>query len=341
MEHSLISIRSAQEMFFVAYASLFCITASCIGIFYKYGGFGQERPTNPTFLQFQRPYIVLYTIVVFGDWIQGPYLYKLYHYYGFLESQVAIIYVFGLVSSVLFTPAKEVIADRFGRRNTTVAFAVLYGVSSLIVVIPVYLPLIIGRIIGGVANSFLFGSMEAWYSHEHLETHDFPKEWIPITFGLATFASSIVAVAAGIIADILARWLNFGPPAPYVLATPVLVGAAVTIALKWTENYGPESSKISSKTLKRSLLGAFQALGSKPEVLLVGLIQALFESVIFIFVFIWTPSLSPSSPPLGIVFACFMVSFLLGELLCKQLGHRGITPGTVFLGKSKVNIAFE
>lgn len=323
-------------MFVIAYASLVLLSTLCFVLYQKYGGFAHEKATNPQFIQFQRPYVLLYAVAVLGDWLQGPYLYKLYHYHGFLESQVAVIYVFGIVSNVLFTPMKEVVADRMGRKKTAIVFAALYAFSSVVATIPNFVLLIIGRVIGGVANSFLFASMETWYTHEHLDTHDFPKEWVPVTFSLATFASSIVAVLAGVLADVFAHWFGLGPPAPYALAVPVLLATGVTIVFLWGENYGPENSRLSAATLKNSFVGGMQALCSKAEVFFVGSIQALFESVIFIFVFIWTPTLSPAKTvfPLGIIFATFMVAFLIGELTCKHLGDRGVTPGTIFLGES-------
>ena len=36
----------------------------------------------------------------------GPYVYKLYAYYGFKESQIAVLYVAGFASSVLFGKLK-------------------------------------------------------------------------------------------------------------------------------------------------------------------------------------------------------------------------------------------
>ena len=321
-------------MFVIAYASLALLSVLCFLVYRKYGGFAQEKATNPQFVQFQRPYVLLYAVAVLGDWLQGPYLYKLYHYHGFLESQVAVIYVFGIISNVLFTPIKEIVADRMGRKATAIAFAALYALSSVIATVPNFMLLVVGRVIGGVANSFLFAAMETWYAHEHLETHDFPKEWIAVTFSLATFASSIIAVVAGVLADVFAHWFGLGPPAPYVLAVPVLLATGVTIFFLWGENYGPENSRLSPMTLRRSFMGGMQALCEKLEVFLVGSIQALFESVIFIFVFIWTPTLSPAKTvlPLGIIFATFMVAFLIGELICKHLGDRGVTPGTIFFG---------
>ena len=52
--------------------------------------------------KFQRIYFVVYLPAVYADWLQIPYLYKIYDSYGFLESQIAILYIFGLLSSLLF-----------------------------------------------------------------------------------------------------------------------------------------------------------------------------------------------------------------------------------------------
>ena len=51
---------------------------------------------------FQRSFYLVYFSALLGDWLQGPYVYKLYAYYGFKESQIAVLYVAGFASSVLF-----------------------------------------------------------------------------------------------------------------------------------------------------------------------------------------------------------------------------------------------
>ena len=42
---------------------------------------------------FQRSFYLVYFAALLGDWLQGPYVYKLYAYYGFKESQIAVLYV--------------------------------------------------------------------------------------------------------------------------------------------------------------------------------------------------------------------------------------------------------
>ena len=47
------------------------------------------------------------------------------------------------------------------------------------------------------------------------------------------------------------------------------------------------------------------------QVLLLGSCQALLESCMYIFVFLWTPVLDTGATPLGMVFSSFMVNIIL------------------------------
>ena len=44
----------------------------------------------------------------------------------------------------------------------------------------------------------------------------------------------------------------------------------------------------------------------------------------YIFVFLWTPVLMPAEPPLGMVFACFMVAIMIGSSIYAILLSKGI-----------------
>ena len=59
------------------------------------------------------------------------------------------------------------------------------------------------------------------------------------------------------------------------------------------------------------------------KVLLLGSCQALLESCMYIFVFLWTPVLDTGSTPLGMVFSCFMVCIMVGSALFSILNQRG------------------
>jgi len=305
-------------MFVISYISLFVLAALCFVAHRKLKVEEHNTATNPTFLAFQRKYLVIYLIAILGDWLQGPYLYRLYHYRGFVGRQVAIIYLCGLVTSALFAPSKGFLCDRFGRKATALCVCILYSISCLITLSHSYIVLIAGRILAGISNSILFQALEIWYLHEHLETNDFPKEWVPVTFSLATLGSSLVAILAGVLADVVAQWVSFGAQSPFLLAVVFLLTTGCLILLQWPENYGPEK-ELTVKKLRASCSEGLKIIGLNGDVFLVGVTQSLFESVLFVFVFIWTPTLHPANPPLGIVFACFMVCYVMGNIMFRYL----------------------
>ena len=70
-----------------------------------------------------------------------------------------------------------------------------------------------------------------------------------------------------------------------------------------------------------------------PILLVLGLTQTIFEGSMYLFVFIWVPtlqesSLSPSSLPLGYIFSAFMVSMMLGSLLYTFITAHWYPPST-------------
>jgi len=54
---------------------------------------------------------------------------------------------------------------------------------------------------------------------------------------------------------------------------------------------------------------------------MLGAMQALFEGAMYTFVFLWTPALSPQGEhiPHGMIFACFMVSSMVGSAIAGRL----------------------
>ena len=113
--------------------------------------------------------------------MQGPYVYKLYAYYGFKESQIAVLYVVsalqcppvrmsqimccvqvGFASSVLFGTCTGPLADLWGRKKMAVSFSVIYTFCCLTKLSPNYWWLFTGRIFGGIATSMLFSTFESW-----------------------------------------------------------------------------------------------------------------------------------------------------------------------------------
>ena len=281
--------------------------------------------TNPQFLEFQRSYFLVYYLVVLGDWLNAPYLYKLYSSYGFLEEQIAIIYVCGYASSLVASPVANHVASKYRERRVFVAAAFIYSLTSLMKLSSDYTTLIIARIFSGVATTLLFTALKLWYYQQHVELHDFPLEWLDYTVEKTSKGNSALAVVAGLIAYVMTEVNEWGPVAPSVLSASVLCFSCALALTRWTDNPTktaqlPHNLKKSSE--KRLLKKLGQGLGTiarNQDLLQIGLVQALYESVLCLFVFLWTPVLDHHNPPLGVVFSSFMAGTLASGLLYKVL----------------------
>ena len=96
----------------------------------------------------------------------------------------------------------------------------------------------------------------------------------------------------------------------------------------WEENYGNRKSDFSGSCIE-GLRIIFKVGDFDPgfevvfvnisfqdeKILLLGCVQSLLESCMYIFVFLWTPVLDTGATPLGMVFSCFMVSLPTQSLL--------------------------
>lgn len=68
------------------------------------------RATIQTFTKFVQstlhvvPKPQVYYCALFADWLQGPYLYRLYEQYGYLQQQIAALYAVGYVAAMVSGP---------------------------------------------------------------------------------------------------------------------------------------------------------------------------------------------------------------------------------------------
>uniref|UniRef100_A0A2P2I4U8 Molybdate-anion transporter n=1 Tax=Hirondellea gigas TaxID=1518452 RepID=A0A2P2I4U8_9CRUS len=275
---------------------------------------------NPHFKKFQLSFFMVYFMALFSDWLQGPYVYKLYAHYGYASDQIALLYVVGFASSVLFGTATGPLADRFGRKKMAISFCFIYSFCCLTKLSSSFFWLFLGRVFGGISTSMLFSTFESWYVYEHTETHDFPSEWISVTLSKATFWNGLLAINAGIFANIVAESMEFGPVAPFMLAIPFLLCSGLLIIKTWPENYGNVSNNVG-----KSCMEGLKTIIFKEEILFLGIVQSLFEANMYIFVFQWTPILDRENTPLGMIFSTFMVCIMIGSSLYAILLHKKFT----------------
>ena len=297
---------------------LLSILAAIFNHFARNTDHQKQSVSNTNFLTFQRSFFLVYFLALLGDWLQGPYVYKLYDYYGFKESQIAVLYVAGFASSVMFGTATGPLADIVGRKKIALLFCVMYTFCCLTKLSPNYWILMLGRVLGGISTSMLFSTFEAWYVYEHTEHYGFPNEWIGVTFSTTTFWNGMLAILSGVVANFTAEGLGFGPVAPFVVAIFPLVFCGFIILRTWPENYGNRKHKFMASCMD----GLGQIVRDK-KILLLGGIQTMVESCMYIFVFLWTPVMMPAHPPLGMVFASFMVAIMIGSSLYSLLLSRG------------------
>lgn len=289
----------------------------------------RAETTNIEFKRLQVKYFIPFFLATFADWIQGPYVYKVYKDYGFDEKTIALLYIVGFASSMVFGTVVGSVADKFGRKLICMVYGITYSICCLTKFSPDFYILLYGRVFGGIATSILFSGFESWYVNEHLNYYVFPVDWLNITFARATFGSGLFAIVSGFIAHIFADVLDLGPISPFAVAVPFLIGSLLYIFFKWDEHYDPTVNK--PLPLSHSMFSSLKFLFLDPCLLTLGIVQSIYEGIMYTFIFAWTPVLEVLSPPLGLVFSCFMISVMIGSKIYSILISKSLKPETMLL----------
>ena len=293
----------------------------------------RKAPVDPKFVKFQTYYLTSFLLAMFADWLQGPYVYELYISYGFNKAHVAELFLCGYASSVLCGTWIGGLADKYGRRNMCLLYCVCYGAACITKLFPDYNILLLGRALSGISTSLLFSVFESWMVCEH-HKQGFDSSLLADTFSKATFGNGVVAVAAGLVANIAADLFGFA--APFVLATVPLVLVAGVVSCFWSENHGSQSG-----SMWHSLRRGFSLLRTDPKIAALGFAQSCFEGAMYTFVFMWTSAIKSEEEQaaedtgtlgelgenttnfLGLVFAIFMVCVMVGSTFFKLWSAHG------------------
>lgn len=282
------------------------------------------------FSSFQNNYLIVFLLAMYADWLQGPYVYELYVSYGFNQVQIAELFVCGFASSMVVGTFVGGLADKLGRKLMCIMYCVCYISGCLTKMVPEYWTLMLGRFLSGISTSLLFSVFESWMVCEHhKQGHD--NTLIGDTFAYATFGNGLVAVVAGLTANYAAS--NYGYVAPFVVAIIPLVLVALMISFTWSENYGNQQLNMMS-----SLTKGFDLVRRDSRIAALGLAQSCFEGSMYTFVFMWTPALKTevevaaeaknekfpeaTSEFLGLIFAVYMISVMIGSTLFKIFSVR-------------------
>jgi MFS family permease len=278
--------------------------------------------------RFQRLYLPGFLLAMLADWLQGPFVYALYQGYGIDREHNGYLFVAGFGASAVFGTVVGSFADKFGRRRFALLYCLIYFGHCATKHWGTFGVLLLGRVLGGISTSLLFSVFDSWLVSES-QREGFTGEQLGNTFSLAYFGSSIAAIAAGQLGEIVANLYPLteigggmyygGYVTPFDLANVVLVVCMLYISSRWSENYGEGQSSGQTGSNFGKVMGVI--LEDK-RILLCGLICSSFESSMFIFVFNWTPCLMEEgqpAPPFGHIFTGFMVFCLLGTRIYSYL----------------------
>ncbi|KAJ8904875.1 hypothetical protein NDN08_001389 [Rhodosorus marinus] len=307
---------------------------------------------DKSFSSFQLRYLLVYALACTSDWLQGAYVYALYTDYGYGKKEVGQLFIAGYAASAVFGTFVASLADRFGRKRTVYIFCLTYGVSCATKHFPNFWVLLVGRALAGASTSILFTvfevggqisrsnrksptrskvlnvfprfsssgmvcttcPMQAWMVCEHKANH-FIQSLVSETFAKAVLINGISAISAGQAAGLIAS--KYGKVLPFDLAILDLCVLALLVSLTWGENYGNNS-----ESLLKGFKIAFRHVLRSERIRTLGFIQSLYESSLFLFVFLWTPALqnaSSSEIPHGTIFSTFMVALMIGSTVSDAL----------------------
>eukprot|EP01126_Amoeba_proteus_P065598 TRINITY_DN9362_c0_g1_i1.p1 TRINITY_DN9362_c0_g1~~TRINITY_DN9362_c0_g1_i1.p1 ORF type:complete len:370 (-),score=39.12 TRINITY_DN9362_c0_g1_i1:190-1299(-) len=219
-------------------------------------------------------------------------------------------------------PSSDPLQIHWEEEKFCLLYCVLYVTSCITKHFSSYIVLMFGRFLGGIATSLLFSVFESWFVCAH-NNNGFATNLMGQVFSQQIFLNSVVAILSGVLAQLVASYPRQGGPnffyagytGPFDLAIVSLVVGGVFILFNWSENYGER--KTFSFSLD-SLVAPSLFIVRNRTVLVLGLIQSLFEGSMYAFVFEWTPALllplnKEESLPYGIIFATFMVCCMAGS----------------------------
>ncbi|KAI7828916.1 hypothetical protein BC939DRAFT_442274 [Gamsiella multidivaricata] len=285
---------------------------------------------NESFSKFRNNYLAVYLTVMMSDWLQGPYLYVLYQSHGFEMYDIAVLFIVGFVSSAVFGTVIANTADVWGRKRMALLFCCTSSTASLIRLSQNYQYLILSHLLSGLSTALLYCVFEAWYISQH-QRKGFAPALIGATFSTAIFLNGLVAILAGIVANIAVEWSG-SLAAPFVVSAGTLLLAALLISSSWEENFG-ESKTNTTGSVFKSMLEGLVVLKSDINILSLGLAQTVFECCMYTFVLLYTPALESSiknstgsvAPfPLGYLFSVMMFCSMLGSLAFKYLSNKNV-----------------
>ena len=333
----------------------------------------EEKSAKPEYAKaIQYKFLPVFWLLRTAFWMSGPYFYAVYaskivNGVPASTSLISQIFLVGFAAIALIGPVTGKAFDVYGRKKGTIAATLVYSLGTLSTQTSSLGLLFVGRGVGGVGTSMLSNAPESWLVSEFQNTPD-DGRWLYDTFGLAFSGDYIAAIIAGQIAGYAASYR--GPTGPFMVSPFFLASGALVAAFFWKENkansnnggvaatvanpnepaddakeevqsdgeISDDESTDSSASTDGSIQDALKIVLNDPKIMLVGAIQALFESSMYVFVMQWPPTLAIEiqqfyrngsiAVPYGTVFSCFMACCLIGSTIFGQMAKMGVNTRT-------------
>ena len=90
--------------------SLACLVAIA-GLHWQSRKTKTQVTSTPAFQSFQYAYFFVFLLANASDWLQGPYVYALYEQYGHDKDSIALLFIAGFFSSMIFGTFTGSLAD--------------------------------------------------------------------------------------------------------------------------------------------------------------------------------------------------------------------------------------
>ena len=76
-------------------------------------------------------YLIVYLLATAADWLQGAYIFILYHAFGYSKYDIGVLFIAGFGSSAVFGSFVGGMADTKGRRLFVVVYGAAYALSCV------------------------------------------------------------------------------------------------------------------------------------------------------------------------------------------------------------------
>ncbi|KAI7706658.1 hypothetical protein KC353_g12114 [Hortaea werneckii] len=292
-----------------------------------------HSPDKQAVWDFKRIYFGVYILATAADWLQGPYIYTLYHDAKALpEPTVAALFTTGFIAAAVSASFVGSLADRYGRKAACLGYCLTYTLSCLSVLSADLFVLFAGRALGGggVSTTLLYSVFETWMVAEY-HARELGACGLKLSdmFSSSVMLSGLTAIVSGVVGEALVKWTG-SKSSPFLLAATENLAVPPT-----THSLSPSTEeKDHQQQSSSSAQATYRDILRDRRLLALVFTTTAFEGSMYLFVFFWSPALKAARAssasargislenggenvpglPFGLIFASFMSAMMLGSM---------------------------